>query len=52
VITESYSFTGHFDDDNQISGSLTLDRTVIFRGPNYSSDSHGAVTFPVTLRKQ
>ena len=51
TVTEDYGFTGHFDDDNQISGTLTLDRTVIFRGPLYSSDSHGAVSFQVTLRK-
>jgi hypothetical protein len=50
-VTEDYGFTGHFDDENQISGTLTLDRTVIFRGPRYSSDSHGGVTFQVTLHK-
>ena len=52
VVTEEYRFTGQFDDENQITGTLTLDRTVVFTGPLYSADSHGAVTFQVTLRRQ
>jgi hypothetical protein len=52
TVTEDYGFTGHFDDENQISGTITFDRTVIFRGPRYSSDSHGSIAFPVTLRRQ
>jgi len=52
TVTEDYGFKGHFDDENQISGIITFDRTVIFRGPRYSSDSHGSIAIPVTLRKQ
>jgi hypothetical protein len=52
TVTEDYAFTGHFDDDNQISGTLTFERTEIFRGPRYSADQHGSITFQVTLRKQ
>ena len=52
MVTEEYAFTGHFDDDNQISGTLTFERTEIFRGPRYSADQHGSITFQVTLRRQ
>ena len=52
TVTEAYVFNGRFDGENQITGSLTLDRTVNFRGPLYSSDSRGMVTYQVTLRKQ
>jgi hypothetical protein len=48
-----YKFVGHFDSDNQISGTLTVERTVTFRSTDgtINGTSRGSVTSPVTLRK-
>jgi len=49
-----FSFTGRFDSDDQISGSLTVRRNVSYRAADnsYASMSQGSVTYQVTLRKQ
>lgn len=49
-----FTFTGRFTSDSEISGSLTVTRSVTFRSADglNSNESHGTVTHQVTLRKQ
>jgi hypothetical protein len=52
--TYVFTFTGRVDNDQQISGSLTYDRTVTFRQADnrYGSVSRGTITYQVTLQKR
>jgi hypothetical protein len=49
-----FTFTGRFDSDEQITGSLTVERTVTWRpaGGGSGSTSRGSVTSQVVLRKR
>lgn len=48
-----FAFTGHFDNDEQITGSLTVTRIITFRPANggVGNTSRGSVTSQVVLRK-
>ena len=49
-----FTFTGRFDSNDQITGSLTVTRTVTWRpsGGNSGGVGRGTVTSPVILRKK
>ena len=53
VTAYDFTFTGRFDSDEQITGSLTVTRTVTWRpsGGNSGGIGRGTVTSQVILRK-